>query len=329
MAKRYTLTIFLFFGFAFSVFYLAEYVINVEFEDKVSLEKKLQKRDEVSTFENIQYFKLSPEGQEVEMNAHVLSIYQEKKYEFSFPEGVYLNKEQKIFRYRAFSAAFLRGENRVDLEGDVVIESLESVIKSDKASYFISDQYFELKENVKSTTKNLETGDKITVTSLRAKGWPAQNRLKYLGNVQGDIKRRRVYERGVSFGSNEISIDLNTNQIDLRGDVALKKQQLTANSLRGEIFLRNYNKKLKYYALYDDVRIVERLPKTANGVQIRRAFAESLEGSVKDKTIVLKGTPRVIQGDSIIEGNQITLFENTQVVEVDDSTSSLYLKDTE
>ena len=46
----------------------------------------------------------------------------------------------------------------------------------------------------------------------------------------------------------------------------------------------------------------------------------------KTGKILLSGAPRVEQGDDIIKGYQITLRENVEMVEVDDSQSSFSLK---
>ena len=96
---------------------------------------------------------------------------------------------------------------------------------------------------------------------------------------------------------------------------------------KAEIFLENFNKKLKYYVLYDDVRVVESIKKQDGTTVIRKAFGEKLEGYMREEKVVLTGSPKVVQGSDIITANQITLVENREVVEVDDSSSRLQIKE--
>ena len=93
-----------------------------------------------------------------------------------------------------------------------------------------------------------------------------------------------------------------------------------------EIFLENFNKKLKYYALYDDVRLEEKLRLDSGVYQTRRAFAEKLEAHQGTGKLILTGAPRVEQGSDIIKGYQITLRQAVEMIEVDDSQSSFKLK---
>ena len=47
--------------------------------------------------------------------------------------------------------------------------------------------------------------------------------------------------------------------VSLNDKVTLKKQPFMATSHRGEIYLENYNKKLKYFVLNDDVKLEEKV----------------------------------------------------------------------
>ena len=73
------------------------------------------------------------------------------------------------------------------------------------------------------------------------------------------------------------------------------KQDLTAKSLKGQIFLENYNKKLKYFVLSDDVVVNEKVM-LGRELMERRALAEKLEGFMS-KNLLILGNPRVIQQD--------------------------------
>ncbi|MEK6626721.1 MAG: hypothetical protein AABY86_17265, partial [Bdellovibrionota bacterium] len=133
------------------------------------------------------------------------------------------------------------------------------------------------------------------------------------------------FEESVDFKCDLLKYNLLKSWIGLDGHVVLIKQQLTATSHHGEIFLENYNKKLKYYTLFDDVKVTEKL--LVGGVPlVRRAFSERLEGFMADNKIILTGSPKVFQETDTIKGNIIILRPDTEVVEVDDATTNFILK---
>ena len=112
----------------------------------------------------------------------------------------------------------------------------------------------------------------------------------------------------------------------LIGNVKLIKQGLTALSREGEIFMDNYNKKLKYYTLIDDVKLTEKVKLEDGSSFIRTAVAEKLDGLVAEEKNILTGFPKVFQQGDVITGNRITIRENNQVVEVDDANTDFILK---
>jgi lipopolysaccharide export system protein LptA len=106
----------------------------------------------------------------------------------------------------------------------------------------------------------------------------------------------------------------------------MKRNKFDMLAGKAELFLENYNKSLKYYSLYDDIRLQERL-KLKDGTEIvRKAFADKIEGYNHERKLVLTGSPRVIQGSDVIKGYKVTLRENLEMVEVDDSASSFTIK---
>ena len=111
----------------------------------------------------------------------------------------------------------------------------------------------------------------------------------------------------------------------MKGNVSIKKENLDGYANRGEVYLENYNKKLKYYALYDDVRLQEKLVNNGRPL-VRKAFAEKLEGLIGEKKIILTGLPKVFQERDVIKGNRIIIRENIETVEVDDANTNLILK---
>ena len=78
--------------------------------------------------------------------------------------------------------------------------------------------------------------------------------------------------------------------------------------------------------LYDDIKLVEKLKLDDGTTSTRKAYSEKLEGYMREAKIVLTGAPRVEQGSDLIQGYQITLRENVELVEVDDSQTSFTIK---
>ena len=95
---------------------------------------------------------------------------------------------------------------------------------------------------------------------------------------------------------------------------------------RGEIYLDNQSKKLKYYTLFDDVKVIEKLKINENQLIERKAFGEKLEGIISEDKLILTGSPKVLQEDDVVKGNKITLRENNEVIEVEDASSNFTVK---
>ena len=74
------------------------------------------------------------------------------------------------------------------------------------------------------------------------------------------------------------------------------------------------------------MKLEEKLVIPGKKPQLRKAYSEKLEGHQRSAKVILTGAPRVEQGEDIIQGYQITLRENVELVEVDDAQSSFNLK---
>jgi lipopolysaccharide transport protein LptA len=170
-----------------------------------------------------------------------------------------------------------------------------------------------------------KTGDQIMVDSNSAIYRPKEQFFEYKGNVNGKILRKRQYEESISFKTDLLTMDVPKSLAEMKGNVSFKKENLEANASRGEVFLENYNKRLKYYALYDDVRLQERLLQKGKPL-MRKAFSEKLEGLISDKKIILTGLPKVFQEKDVIKGNRIIIRENVETVEVDDANTNITLE---
>jgi lipopolysaccharide export system protein LptA len=59
---------------------------------------------------------------------------------------------------------------------------------------------------------------------------------------------------------------------------------------------------------------------------VRRAYSERLEGFGQEQKMILSGAPRVEQGEDVIKGYRITIRQNIDLIEVDDSMSDMQIK---
>jgi len=142
------------------------------------------------------------------------------------------------------------------------------------------------------------------------------------------MERKKKHEGKIKFSSDELQTDGIESLAELRGNVHLERQNYFITAGKGDIYLENFNKSLKYFVFNDDVKMTETL-KTANGVTQRKAFSERLEGFGREEKMVLTGAPRVEQGEDVIKGYRITTRENVDLIEVDDAMSDVHVKRTE
>lgn len=186
-------------------------------------------------------------------------------------------------------------------------------------------KFLDAKGNVNSFSINAKTNDQILVTSNDAFYRPEDQFFEYKENVKGKVERKRAYEESISFTTDLLTLSGLLSLAEMKGNVTFKKENLDASSNQGSLYLENYNKKLKYYSLSDDVRLVETLLLDGKPVS-RKAFSEKLEGFISEKKVILTGFPKVFQGKDVIKGNRITIRENVETVEVDDANTNITLE---
>jgi len=245
---------------------------------------------------------------------------------FFQPKGKIYTKDQKPVEYTAYKGFFKRDTETLFLEGNVTLINQDSNVTAEHMVYIMPAEIIDAKENVKSKMRSLKTNEDILIDADEMHASLKSQSASYKGNVRGHIKRKRIYEQSIYFKSDNLYLDLVASMVELDGNVSIKNQGLTALSHRGEIFLENYNKTLKYYVLYDDVRLTEKVKSPDGTVFERRAFAEKLEGVMSEGKTILTGYPKVFQGQDVIKGNRIILRENNEIVEVDDASSNFELK---
>ena len=239
--------------------------------------------------------------------------------------GVAFSNNQTSVNYSAKEGFWDELKENIELKGEVQMNTKTSEIFADNAKYFLKKNYLRYLSNVKTITKVKKTGDTIYIDANKAESWFDKNISKYIGSVRGKVVRKKVYETNVNFASDKLNINRNNNIIELLGNVSIKKHEFNAKALKGEIHLETYNKRFKYYALFDDVRVLQKIKH--NGKMLtRKAFAEKLEGFMLENKIVLTGAPKVFQDTDVIKGNRITLREGSEIVEVDDAVTNFILK---
>ena len=295
--------------------------------------KKQKSYDQESYFKMASFYRVQNGSPTLHLDASELTMNSfTGKSLFANPEGVAFTEDGNPVEYKADEGFLFQKSEKVIFEGNVTFNLETSKMNADVVTYFMKkDEVISRGSVYTESISNAETKapETIKIWSDRSHSWPSLNRASYVGNVRGRVQRSKVYEESINFKSKKVFVDLSTLKIDLTDDVQIKKQQLTADSLRGEIFLENYNKKLKYFALYDDVKVVEKVELEKDGRVSsfeRRAFGEKLEGVMSDNKIIITGYPKVFQQNDVITGNKIVLRENNEVVEVDDANTNFIIR---
>jgi len=244
---------------------------------------------------------------------------QQKTY-FLKPKGYVVGKSGEHINYESLKGFYDKASEKLVLEEQTHLQSESTEAWARKMTYESTKDRVHMEEKVKTKTFHEKEGDWIHIDSEEAFFWPEAELSRYLGKVDGKVLRKMVYEESLYFKSNELYLDLRKSKAELTHDVWMKKQNLTATSRRGEIFLENYNKKLKYFVLYDDVKVIEKVMLDGKFI-MRKAFSEKLEGLAGESKVILTGYPKVYQVNDLIKGNRIVLRQNTEVVEVDDANT--------
>ncbi|MBC7427671.1 MAG: hypothetical protein H7336_03605 [Bacteriovorax sp.] len=234
------------------------------------------------------------------------------------------DKEEDPINFKAKHSQAVLNSKKLYLKGDVEIDTANSNLKSNEMTIFDNGRHLEAVGLVRTNSFDPKTNDQILISSDQAIYRPHEQFFEYQKNVKGQIQRKRKYEENVSFTTDHLTLSGARSEVDMKGSVTFKKGNLDASSNQGSVFLENYNKKLKYYSLSDDVRLRETLIVGSKTV-IRKAFSEKLEGLISEKKVILTGLPKVFQEKDVIKGNRITIRENVETVEVDDANTNITL----
>ena len=325
MAHRFTAVLLSFFALALSLIYWGYARNTLQFQGREEIgvpDNSLQRKASMS---QLVYFKSSAQGgAELTLQTRRLTMAGEKEWaRFDHPRGSFFNHQGQAFRFQSQRADYHQAQGELLMSGRAKITSPTSQVMAEEIHYFAHQGRFNAQGAVQGRFQHPDMGE-VRGRCQSAQGWTGQGRFRCRGKVAGEIRRKFKFESGMHFSANEIYLDLSTQLLQLTGAVELQRPPFTASGQQGEVHLANYGKRLKYYVLSDDVRVT--VAPRSPAQTVRRAYGERLEGYIQQRKIVLSGAPRVVQGDNVIHGHLITLFEHTQVIEVEDSASKLLIK---
>ncbi|MGI4993752.1 LptA/OstA family protein [Halobacteriovorax sp. GFR7] len=288
----------------------------------------LLNQDIYSYFKNVKYFKMTDkdaryhlEAAEVSQNltTDVLILTE--------PNGVLINDHQADpMYYDAYTGVLNAKEKYLSLRGKVVLRNRNMSIKSESMNYSDNSQIVNFRGKAQSISKDFDSAYEVAVNADELSYNLVSEIGTYDGNVEGRVQRVRAYEDSVKFFADSIVVDKSNRNANMSGNVKFQKSQLLASARNGEIYLDNYNKKLKYYALYDDVVIEETVSPKGQVPFKRKAFSERLEGYMAEDKIVLLGLPRVYQKKDVLKGNTIVLRRDIETIEVDDANTNFKIR---
>ncbi|MFW5887799.1 MAG: LPS export ABC transporter periplasmic protein LptC [Bacteriovoracia bacterium] len=280
-----------------------------------------------SYFKELSYLVMKEWNPFIKLNAKVLTMDSISKLtDIEKPKGtIYVEGQSPIF-YKADNGQINQQLESIKLKDNAVLNRDKMQLNAKNIEYVIRNDRFSARTNVKTKLVNEKNGDTLHISSDRAVAYPSIQIYEFHGDVAGKIVRKRIYERSIYFWCEFLYCNMNKDYARLQKSVKIKHGTSVATAIRGEIYLDNYNKKLKYYTLFDDVKIVEEYKNERGKLEERIALGEKLDVYHQQRKAVLTGAPRVYQGEDVIKGNKITIRENMDLIEVDDSQSVFEIK---
>jgi len=279
-----------------------------------------------SKFKNMTYYSLQKEKKNLTMKSEFLTIINQESFLFESTKGEFFDKNGKSTVFETDKGEYDSEAKLLSFNEGVDLETDDAKYKADHLILNQVKETLEASGNVISNVKDLKTEDELNIVS-NSMFSNLKTKISYFnGKVKGKLSRKRRYEGGFTFGSEKMELNQLESLIKLSKDVNLQRSNYDVEAQRAEIFLENYNKRLKYYVLYDDIKFVEKLDLKSGETRTRKAYAEKMEGFIAEAKIILSGAPRVEQDGDLLKGYQITLRENVEFVEVDDSQSNFQLK---
>jgi lipopolysaccharide transport protein LptA len=284
-----------------------------------------------SYFKIVDYYLINKSKPFLQLESTHLTISNQNTFVVALnPNGVIYRRddkdvEEEPIHFNSKSSEIYTSAKELFLKEEVQVKVGHADLKANKVSIFNNGKHLEADGNVRTHNTDIKTNDQILINSDFAIYRPKEEFFEYQRNVKGTVQRKRQYEESVSFTTDLLTLSAPQSKVEMKGNVTFKKGNLDVSSNQGTVFLENYNKRLKYYSLSDDVRLQETI--SINGKPlVRKAFAEKLEGLISEKKIILTGLPKVFQQKDVIRGNRITIRENIETVEVDDANTNITLE---
>ena len=295
--------------------------------EDASLYREKKDSTNVGHFKGVNYYSLDNRHQDsFHIKADVLeSNAQSNRVIFVNPRGEIYSKDAPVF-YQGEEGVFDGSKSQLLLKGKVSLARGEVSVECGEFFYDIKGEEMAFNKSVKSSRLSKKKGDFILIKSERATTRPALELINYFGNVRGEIRSRLSYASRLFVYSDQLELNMQRQYIKIEGNVKLKREQFSARGRWGEIFLEGSAKRLRYFALYDDIELKEKVVQEGAKDYYRRAYAEKLEGPLEGNNVVLTGRPRVFQHRDVIKGRRITLKRNEEMVEVDDASANFFLR---
>jgi lipopolysaccharide transport protein LptA len=152
-----------------------------------------------------------------------------------------------------------------------------------------------------------ETGDhKLQVWGDRAKSFLDEKTVDLDGDARAHFLDKR---RGLTkVQGDSAQLDREKREVTFTDHVRVEQGSTTATSQLAHLFYDEQQRNVRYMSLLNNVEIREQ-----NGEHTRSQVAEFFSPT---DTIVLSGFPAVYRGDDVVNGDRITLYRTTGVVEV-------------
>lgn len=282
-----------------------------------------------SFFKDVKYYSLDNEAPGLDLIAEELFLVDgNKQITFFSPKGISYGANGSELNFSGELGRYTEVDKKLILSESAHLFTSNADLKCKNATYLANEDLATCKGEVRSKSTSSRTGDKLNVEADFLKSNMKTQYTVYEGNVKGEVRRKKRYESPIDFEADKAQVDLEKSVINLNDNVKLKQMGVTATSRHGEIYLENYNKKLKYFLLYDDVVVKEKVVvQEANGPReyLRRALSEKLEGITSEEVLILTGYPKVYQMDDVIRGNRIILRRDSELIEVEDANTQFFM----
>ncbi|MBP5296134.1 MAG: hypothetical protein J6Y94_02245, partial [Bacteriovoracaceae bacterium] len=238
--------------------------------------------------------------------------------------------------YSAGQASFDPQQTSIVLHGQASLTTTDASLAAQQISYEQREGIVEATGEVTSWKILPKTQDRLALRAPAAYGDLAKQDFAYTQGVEGEVKFKRAYLAPVFFKAREVQFKRRPMVALLQDQVELAHKNVKVSAWQGEIRFGNYHEGGAYYTLGHNVHLVEtsggdsrhKSRKGWAGIN-RQAFAEQLEGWPREGKIVLTGLPKLMQDNSLIKGRKVTLYQDRELVEVEDATSGLKLGDPE